>query len=70
MSDQTARRNAIVIGVGPEDGLGGQLCVRFAERGPHVFIGLSRLEIVHDPGTGDHEGWGRATTRVAPTPAA
>ena len=38
MSDQTARRNAIVIGVGPEDGLGGQLCIRFAERGHHVFI--------------------------------
>lgn len=28
----------IVIGVGPEDGLGGQLCMRFAERGHHVFI--------------------------------
>ena len=38
MPDQTTRRNAIVIGVGPEDGLGGQLCVRFAERGHHVFI--------------------------------
>ena len=29
---------AIVIGVGPEDGLGGQLCRRFASRGLHVFI--------------------------------
>ena len=38
MSDQTTRRNAIVIGVGPEDGLGGQLCIRFAERGHHVLI--------------------------------
>ena len=38
MPDQTTSRNAIVIGVGPEDGLGGQLCVRFAERGHHVFI--------------------------------
>ncbi|MYE82009.1 MAG: SDR family NAD(P)-dependent oxidoreductase [Gammaproteobacteria bacterium] len=34
-----AVRKAIVIGVGPEDGLGGQLCTRFAERGHHVFIG-------------------------------
>ena len=33
-----AVRKAIVIGVGPEDGLGGQLCVRFAERGHHVFV--------------------------------
>jgi NAD(P)-dependent dehydrogenase (short-subunit alcohol dehydrogenase family) len=30
---------AIVIGVGPQDGLGGQLCARFAQRGMHVFIG-------------------------------
>ena len=29
---------AIVIGVGPEDGLGGALCKRFATRGMHVFV--------------------------------
>ena len=29
---------AIVIGVGPEDGLGGQLCARFARRGHRVFM--------------------------------
>ena len=29
---------AIVIGVGPEDGLGGALCKRFARRGMRVFI--------------------------------
>lgn len=28
---------AIVVGVGPEDGLGGALCKRFAGRGLHVF---------------------------------
>ena len=28
---------AVVIGVGPEDGLGGALCKRFAARGLHVF---------------------------------
>ena len=38
MSNEGPARKAIVIGVGPEDGLGGQLCVRFAERGHHVFI--------------------------------
>ena len=30
-------QSAVVIGVGPEDGLGGQLCARFAKRGMHVF---------------------------------
>ena len=38
MTDTATARKAIVIGVGPEDGLGGQLCVRFAERGHHVFV--------------------------------
>ena len=28
----------IIIGVGPEDGLGGALCKRFAKRGLHVFV--------------------------------
>lgn len=31
-------RIAVVIGVGPEEGLGGALCKRFAERGLHVFV--------------------------------
>lgn len=38
MPNEETRRKAIVIGVGPEDGLGGQLCMRFAERGHHVFV--------------------------------
>ncbi len=29
---------AVVIGVGPENGLGGALCKRFAEEGHHVFV--------------------------------
>lgn len=28
----------VVIGVGPEDGLGAQLCARFLRRGHHVFM--------------------------------
>ena len=28
----------VVIGVGPEDGLGAQLCARFLGRGHHVFM--------------------------------
>jgi NAD(P)-dependent dehydrogenase (short-subunit alcohol dehydrogenase family) len=35
MSDAT---KAIVVGVGPEAGLGGALCKRLAERGLHVFV--------------------------------
>lgn len=31
-------KTAIVIGVGPVNGLGGQLCIRFAERGHHVLV--------------------------------
>ena len=30
---------AIVVGVGPEAGLGGALCKRFAQEGMHVFVG-------------------------------
>ena len=40
---------AIVIGVGPVDGLGGALCKRFAARGLHVFVAgrtQSKLEQV------------------------
>ena len=31
-------KQAIVIGVGPDRGLGGQLCKRFAEEGLHVLV--------------------------------
>lgn len=31
-------KNAIVIGVGPERGLGAQLCLRFAREGLHVLV--------------------------------
>lgn len=33
-----SKKVAVVIGVGPEDGLGGALCKRFAKRGMHVFV--------------------------------
>ncbi|MEM7017062.1 MAG: SDR family NAD(P)-dependent oxidoreductase, partial [Pseudomonadota bacterium] len=31
-------KKAIVIGVGPEQGIGGAVCKRFADEGLHVFI--------------------------------
>src|SRR6185295_3413210 len=33
------KKTAIVVGVGPEEGLGAALCKRFARAGLHVFIG-------------------------------
>ncbi len=33
----TVSKVGIIVGVGPEDGLGGALCKRFAKRGLHVF---------------------------------
>jgi NAD(P)-dependent dehydrogenase (short-subunit alcohol dehydrogenase family) len=37
---------AIVVGVGPVDGLGGKLCVRFAKEGLHVFaVGRTREKV-------------------------
>jgi NAD(P)-dependent dehydrogenase (short-subunit alcohol dehydrogenase family) len=42
----TDSRTAIVIGVGPEAGLGGALCKRFAQEGLHVFVsGRSRNKV-------------------------
>ena len=37
MSNESSVKT-VVIGVGPEDGLGAQLCARFLRRGHHVFM--------------------------------
>ena len=37
MPDESSVKT-VVIGVGPEDGLGAQLCARFLRRGHHVFM--------------------------------
>ena len=37
MSDESNIKT-VIIGVGPEDGLGAQLCARFLRRGHHVFM--------------------------------
>ena len=42
-------KKAVILGVGPLEGLGGALCLRFAREGLHVFVaGRSdkKLEIV------------------------
>ena len=56
---------AVVTGVGPEDGLGGALCKRFAQRGHHVFVAgrtQTKLDAVVEVIVG---AGGRATAHVA-----
>jgi NAD(P)-dependent dehydrogenase (short-subunit alcohol dehydrogenase family) len=46
---EVSRKSAVVIGVGPEAGLGGALCRRFAEAGYHVLVSgrtMSKVETV------------------------
>ena len=42
----TTKNSAIVMGVGPEEGLGAQLAIRFAELDLHVFVAGRTLEKV------------------------
>ncbi len=66
MSD-LSKSVAVVIGVGPRDGLGAALCRRFASEGLHVFAAgrtQANLEIV----AGEiNDGGGQATAIVADT---
>ena len=54
---------AIVLGVGPVDGLGGQLAVRFAARGHHVFV-AGRTQASLDELSSVIEGNGGQATAV------
>jgi NAD(P)-dependent dehydrogenase (short-subunit alcohol dehydrogenase family) len=58
-------RKAVIIGVGPDRGLGAQLCKRFAGEGLHVFV-AGRTKSALDAVVGDiaRDG-GRATAVVA-----
>jgi len=58
MSDRT---KAIVVGVGPEAGLGGALCQRFAREGLHVFVAGRTPEKVEAVVTGIRGTGGHAT---------
>ncbi len=58
-------RTAIVIGVGPDQGLGAQLCKRFAAEGLHVLVG-GRTQAALDAVVVDIvAAGGRATAAVA-----
>jgi len=52
---------AIVVGVGPEEGLGGALCRRFASGGLHVFVAGRTLEKVEAVARSITRDGGRAT---------
>ena len=58
-------KTAIVIGVGPLNGLGGQLSLRFAKQGLHVFV-AGRTQQKLDAVVAEIEAQGgRATAHVA-----
>src|SRR5262245_7641111 len=52
---------AIVVGVGPEAGLGGALCKRFARAGLHVFVGGRTAEKVEGLAASIRKAGGQAT---------
>ena len=56
---------AIVIGVGPVDGLGGALCLRFAKRGMHVFVAGRTQSKLDQVVAAVAEAGGAATAHVA-----
>lgn len=57
--------SAIVIGVGPERGLGGTLCRRFAKAGLHVVVAGRTAEKIEGVARGIRDGGGDATAVVA-----
>jgi len=60
---------AIVVGVGPEVGLGGALCKRFAHEGLHVFVAGRTPEKVEKVAEAIRSGGGRATAVAVDTTA-
>ena len=56
---------AIIIGVGPVDGLGGALCQRFAARGMHVFVAGRTQSKLEQVVASIAEAGGAATAHVA-----
>jgi NAD(P)-dependent dehydrogenase (short-subunit alcohol dehydrogenase family) len=64
MSDAT---KAIVVGVGPEAGLGGALCTRLAREGLHVFVAGRTPEKVERLALSIQNAGGRATAVATDT---
>ena len=64
MSDQ---KTAIVVGVGPEAGLGGMLCKRFAREGLHVLVAGRTPDKVETLAAAIRKSGGRATAVATDT---
>ncbi|MEE9254832.1 MAG: SDR family NAD(P)-dependent oxidoreductase [Pseudomonadales bacterium] len=62
-----ASNKAVVIGVGPERGLGGALCKRFAAEGLHVFVAGRTAKSLELLAAAIRELGGEATAVVADT---
>jgi NAD(P)-dependent dehydrogenase (short-subunit alcohol dehydrogenase family) len=58
---------AIVVGVGPEAGLGGALCKRFARAGLHVFVAGRTADKVEKVAASIRDSGGRATALAGDT---
>ena len=58
-------QTAVVLGVGPQLGLGGKLCQRFAELGLHVFVGGRTGAKVDEVAQSIVDAGGKATGVVA-----
>jgi NAD(P)-dependent dehydrogenase (short-subunit alcohol dehydrogenase family) len=58
-------KTAIIIGVGPDRGLGGQLCSRFANEGLHVLVAGRTREKLDTIAKGIEESGGSAEAVVA-----
>jgi NAD(P)-dependent dehydrogenase (short-subunit alcohol dehydrogenase family) len=63
----TDANKAIVVGVGPEAGLGGALCKRLAREGLHVFVSGRTAEKVETLAHSIQQAGGRATAVVTDT---
>ena len=57
-------KTAVILGVGPLDGLGGRLALTFAERGHHVFIGGRTEDNLNDVVSAVSAAGGRASAVV------
>ena len=55
-------KTAIVVGVGPRNGLGGAIAARFAQEGYHVFIMGRTQEKMDDTKAGIEQEGGSCTT--------
>lgn len=67
MSERVKPTKAIVVGVGPYDGLGAALCRRFAAEGHHVLVASRTVEQIEEIADGIRAKGGKAT--AVPTDA-